>query len=158
MALGLLWPLGPLTAMAPMGMAVGKVHWGRPIWVTEGGAELPVTNMAIAASLAMTGPGRISLDRLLRLRTPWPLTVLTAVGVAAGLALGLYISRERPEEAGPAAWTRGGITGGGGSRSTAGRGRDSAGACLVPGRGESARLWARGALSSLGRTTCQLHE
>lgn len=92
MALGLLWPLGPLTAMAPMGMAVGKVHWGRPIWVTEGGAELPVTNMAIAASLAMTGPGRISLDRLLRLRTPWPLTVLTAVGVAAGLALGLYIS------------------------------------------------------------------
>ena len=27
-----------LTVMAPMGMALGKVHWGRPIWVTEGGA------------------------------------------------------------------------------------------------------------------------
>ena len=86
-----------------MGMAVGKVHWGRPIWVTEGGAELPVTNMAIAASLALTGPGRISLDRLHRPRAPWPLTVLTAVGVAAGVALGLNISRERPEETAPAA-------------------------------------------------------
>jgi putative oxidoreductase len=88
-ALGLLWPLGPVTATAPMGMAVGRVHWGRPIWATEGGGELPVTNLAISAALAMTGPGRLSLDHLLRLRLPRWLAVLSAAGVTAGLALAL---------------------------------------------------------------------
>jgi putative oxidoreductase len=88
-ALGLLWPLGPITAMAPMVMAAGTVHWGKPIWATSGGAELPVTNLAVVTSLAMTGPGRISLDRLLRVRMPWQLTALTALGVAGGVAFGL---------------------------------------------------------------------
>ena len=76
-ALGFLWPLGPITAMAPMGMAAGTVHWGKPIWATKGGAELPVTNLAVVTSLVMTGPGRISVDRLLRVRMPWQLTAVT---------------------------------------------------------------------------------
>src|SRR5438067_277777 len=50
-ALGLLHPLGPLTMMAPMSVATGKAHWGKPIWGTSGGAELPVTNMAIATAV-----------------------------------------------------------------------------------------------------------
>ena len=87
--LGLLNPLGPITMMAPMTMATVKVHWGKPIWVTAGGAELPVTNMAIAAAVAAGGPGRYSLDRLLRIRLPWQLTVLAAAGTAVVVGLGL---------------------------------------------------------------------
>src|SRR5919202_1645935 len=88
-ALGLFNPLGPLGIMGSMSMATVKVHWGKPIWVTAGGAELPVTNMAIAAAVAAGGPGRYSLDRLLRIRLPWQLTVLAAAGTAVGVGLGL---------------------------------------------------------------------
>src|SRR5438093_4107152 len=36
-ASGMLSPLGPITLLAPMAMATGKVHWGKPIWAMEGG-------------------------------------------------------------------------------------------------------------------------
>src|SRR6267154_6541947 len=39
-ALGLLHPLGPIGTMGGMIMATAKAHWGKPIWVTQGGAEL----------------------------------------------------------------------------------------------------------------------
>ncbi|GIV97884.1 MAG: hypothetical protein KatS3mg057_2541 [Herpetosiphonaceae bacterium] len=68
--LGLLNPLGPVSVMSSMMMAARKVHWGKPIWVTEGGAELPVTNMAIATALMVAGPGKYSLDRLLGTSLP----------------------------------------------------------------------------------------
>jgi uncharacterized membrane protein YphA (DoxX/SURF4 family) len=58
-ALGLLHPLGPMMMLGPMSIAVGKVHWGKPIWGTEGGAELPVTNMAVGLALAFTIPGAV---------------------------------------------------------------------------------------------------
>src|SRR5918999_6292024 len=44
--LGLLNPLGPIGIIASMVMAAVKAPGGKPIWVTEGGAELPVTNIA----------------------------------------------------------------------------------------------------------------
>jgi putative oxidoreductase len=37
-ALGLFHPVGPLMLLGPMAMATGKVHWGKSIWATEGGA------------------------------------------------------------------------------------------------------------------------
>ncbi|MDP8922554.1 MAG: DoxX family protein [Chloroflexota bacterium] len=97
-ALGLLNPLGPIAMLGPMSIATGKVHWGKPIWVTEGGAELPVTNLAIGVGLALTGPGRYSLDRLLGIRVPRALTVLTAAGVAAGVAVALMAEPSPPPE------------------------------------------------------------
>ena len=63
--LGLGWPLGPIATLGPMAVATGRVHRGKPIWVTQGGAELPVTNMAIAVALALEGPGACSAVRLL---------------------------------------------------------------------------------------------
>jgi len=36
-------------------MATAKAHWGKPIWVPSGGAELPVTNIAAALALMLTG-------------------------------------------------------------------------------------------------------
>lgn len=80
--LGFLNPIGPIGSIGSMLMATRKVHWGKPIWVTSGGAELPVLNMAAAATIAITGPGRFSLDGVLGIRLPkW----LFPVGVLAAL-------------------------------------------------------------------------
>jgi putative oxidoreductase len=86
-ALGLLHPVGPLSMLAPMMVAWGKVHRDKPIWVTEGGAELPLTNIAVGTALALTGPGRYSMDRLLGVRAGPVVTALVAAGVAAGTAM-----------------------------------------------------------------------
>jgi putative oxidoreductase len=69
-ALGLLKPLGQLGVIAAMSMATAKAHWGKPIWVTEGGAELPVLNIAVSTALMVREPDRYSLDRALGIRLP----------------------------------------------------------------------------------------
>src|SRR5439155_1107086 len=33
--LGFLQPVGPITTLAPMIVAWGRAHWGKPIWVTS---------------------------------------------------------------------------------------------------------------------------
>src|SRR5919202_6666236 len=88
-ALGLLHPIGPMMMLGPMGIAAGKVHWGKPVWVTEGGAELPITNMAVGLALAFTIPGRYSLDYIFHIRAPRALVLLVAASVAIGIAVGL---------------------------------------------------------------------
>jgi putative oxidoreductase len=88
MALGLLGPVGPISAYGPMVTAWTQVHAGKPIWVTSGGAELPLTYLSVATTLALTGPGRFSLDRVLGIKVPPLLVGLTAVGVLAGLVAG----------------------------------------------------------------------
>lgn len=97
--LGFLNPLGPLGIIGSMGMATAKVHWGKPIWVTSGGAELPVTNIAIALSLGLAGPGRLSLDNALGLRLPRRLVLVPGLLLAAvGVAVGLIVStRPQPQ-------------------------------------------------------------
>lgn len=86
-ALGLFHPIGPILTAGPMVVATTKVHAGKPIWVTEGGAELPVTDMAVALGLALAGPGRLSLDRWFGIRVPTFLVALAAAGVVAGAAM-----------------------------------------------------------------------
>ena len=98
MALGLFNPLGSIGVLSSMSMATAKMHWGKPIWVTSGGAELPVTNIAIATALALTGPGKYSLDHALKTSLPrW--TFLPGLALAAGgVALGILVSN-RPQPA-----------------------------------------------------------
>jgi putative oxidoreductase len=84
-ALGLLGPVGPIASMGSMIMAATTAHWGKPIWVTSGGAELPVTNMAVLSSLALSGPGKFSMDRLFGIALPWWITGLTLIGTLAGI-------------------------------------------------------------------------
>ncbi len=99
--LGLGGPLGQLGIMGAMGMATVKVHAGKPIWVTTGGAELPVTNMAIAAALMLAGPGKFSIDEALGIRLPrWlaiPGLAVVAAAVYAG-AFGQAGEEEAPKE------------------------------------------------------------
>jgi putative oxidoreductase len=87
--LGFLHPLGPLGSMGAMIMATVKAHWGKPIWVTQGGAELPVTNIVAALALTLTGPGRFSLDNVLGIRLPRPLVIAVAIVEGLMLALGI---------------------------------------------------------------------
>jgi putative oxidoreductase len=86
--LGFLNPLGPLNIAASMYVAVRRVHWKLPIWVSEGGAEFAALNFAAAITLALSGPGRYSLDRMFGIRLPrvmsllaW-ITTLGATGIA----------------------------------------------------------------------------
>ena len=88
-ALGLLHPLGPIGTMGGMIMATAKAHWGKPIWVTQGGAELPVINLAIALTLTLTGPGRFSLDQVLGIRVPRVLVVAVVIVEAVLVIIGI---------------------------------------------------------------------
>ncbi|MEA2532129.1 MAG: putative oxidoreductase [Thermomicrobiales bacterium] len=86
-ALGLGGPLGPIAMQGAMATAARKAHWGKPIWATAGGAEVPVLYSAIGAAVGLAGPGRYSLDRLFGVRVPKTLVALTMAGVAAGITL-----------------------------------------------------------------------
>jgi putative oxidoreductase len=85
-ALGLGGPLGPLGIIAAMTMAATKVHADKPIWATEGGAELPVTNIAAATALMMDGPGKVSLDEALGIRVPGWIAPLGLAAIALTVA------------------------------------------------------------------------
>lgn len=92
--LGFLNPVGPVGVIGSMAMATTKAHWGKPIWVTEGGAELPVTNIAAATALIVNGPGKYSLDRAFGLRLPgW----LAPLGLVAVILTVIYAGVGTPE-------------------------------------------------------------
>ena len=97
-ALGLFNPLGPLGIIGSMTMATRKAHWGKPIWVTEGGAELPVTNIAVATALLLNGPGKYSLDRALGIRLPGWVAPLGLVGVLITVLYAGIGAPSAPEE------------------------------------------------------------
>jgi putative oxidoreductase len=90
LALGLLNPLGSLAIIGAMLMAILTVHWGKGLWNTNGGSELPLTNLAAALALALTGPGAYALDPALGIALPEPLTLgvgLALVVLAIAVAL-----------------------------------------------------------------------
>jgi putative oxidoreductase len=95
-ALALFNPLGPLGVIGAMAMATRKAHWDKPIWVTEGGAELPVLNIAISTALMIREPDAFSLDRILGIRLPaW----VGPVGLVAVILTILYSELEHDEAA-----------------------------------------------------------
>ena len=102
-ALGLLHPLGPIATVGAMGVATRHAHRGKPIWVTAGGAELPVTNMAIAVALSMVGPGRYSLDHMLGIRIPAGLSLLAAGAVVLGMLNAEQVTPPEPPTEGATA-------------------------------------------------------
>jgi putative oxidoreductase len=97
-ALGLLNPLGPLGVIGAMSMATRKAHWGKPIWVTEGGAELPVFNIAVSTALMIREPDRYSLDRFLGVRLPAWVGPLGLVGIILTVLYAEVEADESPEQ------------------------------------------------------------
>jgi putative oxidoreductase len=96
--LGFLNPLGPLGIIASQAMAWATAHRGQPIWVTEGGAELPLTNIAASTALILSGPGKYSLDRALGTRLPGWLVPLGVVAIALSVVYGMGDEAPPPED------------------------------------------------------------
>lgn len=99
LALGLLNPLGPVGIVAAMTTAWRLAHAGKPIWVTSGGAELPLTNIAVALAVALAGPGLYSLDARFGIQVPSLLTAVAALAAAAGVAAAAWRPAAAPEAA-----------------------------------------------------------
>ncbi len=101
MILGFLNPLGPLGVTGAMAMAIAKVHplSEKPVWATSGGAELPLTNVAISTALMLSGPGKYSLDRALGVRLPRPIVALVGLAtIATVVAFAVQKSGDQPQE------------------------------------------------------------
>ncbi|MFB0617649.1 DoxX family protein [Streptomyces sp. AGS-58] len=74
LAAGLLTPLAAMAAMGVMTVA-GTVKRVHGLWVQNDGYEYPLVLVAACAALALTGPGRWSLDHAAGL-TPWPVWIV----------------------------------------------------------------------------------
>lgn len=84
---GLLGPIGPLAGIGAMTVASTTAHAGKPIWAQKGGAELPLTNMAVLGALLLAGHGHLALDRILGIRVPRLLAIpaLSAIAMMAAV-------------------------------------------------------------------------
>ena len=107
-AAGIADPAGPLAIMGAMSVAA-TTHRAKGPLNARGGFELPLTNLAAAATLAAVGPGRYRIGPSL----PRPLAVAGAAGgglLAAGLVARMLTAAPpapvspagREESAGPA--------------------------------------------------------
>ena len=91
LAVGLVSPLGSLAIAGAMLVAIATVHWPNGFWNGKRGYEFNLTLLASAIALALTGPGSYSLDQVLGLHFPEPISLLLGfiaviVGVVATLA------------------------------------------------------------------------
>lgn len=99
--LGLLTPLGGFAVVGAMAVAIVSTHLSKGFWNRNGGLEFPLTIGLAALALTFIGPGTYSVDSLVDLRLPEPITwIVLAVGAAltAGVALG---SRRLPASVQP---------------------------------------------------------
>jgi putative oxidoreductase len=92
-ATGIASPLGPVAVSGAMSVATA-VHRKAGPFAREGGYELPLTNLAVAAALALAGPGRLRLGPKLSFK----MTTLTLLGAGAltGVAMQKLLNH-RPE-------------------------------------------------------------
>ena len=82
LVLGLFGPIGPALMVSVMIVAAISVHWQNGLFAMSNGIELPLLYATGATALALTGPGRYSLDAWLGLAPLWtPAITLTALGV-----------------------------------------------------------------------------
>jgi putative oxidoreductase len=86
LAAGLLTPLAAMASMGVMTVA-GTVKRRNGLWVQNDGYEYPLVLVVVSAALALTGPGRWSVDHASGL-APWPVWVSAAaivIGPASAL-------------------------------------------------------------------------
>jgi putative oxidoreductase len=89
LALGLATPVGGAAAASTMAVA-GAVHHPAGFFATEGGFEYTGVLALSGAAVAISGPGRFSLDHLLgdRYNRPWMSAVaLTVLGAASAVVV-----------------------------------------------------------------------
>jgi putative oxidoreductase len=90
-ALGFLGPIGPALILSVMIVAAITTHWGKGLFATSGGIEVPLLYGAVSVALALTGPGLYSLDAVIGLTsTPtlgWIAIGIGILGAIANLAI-----------------------------------------------------------------------
>jgi putative oxidoreductase len=97
-ALGLFGPVGPALMISVMIVALVTVHWNSGMFATNNGIELPLLYAVGALALALSGPGRLSLDSLFGLEswmTPGRIYAIVAIGVAGGI-MNLAVRKRAP--------------------------------------------------------------
>ena len=81
-ALGLLGPIGPALMVSVMIVAAVTVHWGKGVFASTNGFEVPLLYATAGVALALTGPGPYSLDAWLGIASAWtPATTLIVLGL-----------------------------------------------------------------------------
>jgi putative oxidoreductase len=93
LAVGLLTPLGAAAIAGVLFTAIVSVHWGKGLWSSSGGSELPLTLAMGAAAIAFTGPGRFSVDAALGSELAGTAWGLGALGLAVVSATATLLSR-----------------------------------------------------------------
>ena len=105
LAAGFLGPIGPALMLSVMVVAAVTVHWPHGLFAQSNGIELPLLYAIAGVTIALTGPGRFSLDALLGLG--WlssPLIAWSALGAAAiAAAANLALRRHEVPASAPAA-------------------------------------------------------
>jgi putative oxidoreductase len=89
LAFGFLGPVGPALLLSVMFVAGMTVHRKNAFFVATNGLEHPLVMATAAIGIALTGPGRFSLDAALgnyRLLTPAATWGILAIGLVGGIA------------------------------------------------------------------------
>lgn len=87
LALGFATPLAAAALLAQAIAIIGLAHWPKGFFNMQGGWEFPMSLLAGAAALLLTGPGAYSVDEALRLSLPDDARLLLlVVAVLGGLA------------------------------------------------------------------------
>jgi putative oxidoreductase len=97
-ALGLLGPVGSALIVSVMLVAMVTVHLKNPFFASTNGIEVPLLYSATAVALALTGPGKLSLDAALGWGGLWSSEVALialALGILGGVA-NLVLFRKKP--------------------------------------------------------------
>jgi putative oxidoreductase len=97
--LGLLTPLGAAAVIGMMVSASVAVHLTNGFFNANGGIELPFVLGAVAAGLAFTGPGAISIDAAIGWDVSGWIPGIAALLVGVGVAVALLAMRRAPQPA-----------------------------------------------------------
>ena len=84
LALGLLTPVAGAVVVGTL-LVAASTHLDKGVWAANGGYELPLLFAVVGATLALTGPGAVSLDAAVGLDDNWS-TALGTLAIAAGIA------------------------------------------------------------------------
>jgi len=111
LALGLVQPLASAAIIAVMLVAIGSLHFEHGFFNTKGGFEYNLVLCAAALGLALTGPGRYSLDAVMGIHWRGVPGGLFALGVGIIAAeVPLIIRHRRLQPQGPSRTTGTSVT------------------------------------------------